>query len=386
MKIKSIDSYIVGNPWKNWLFVRVETNDGLHGIGEGTLGHLNHSVQGAVEDMRSFVTGMDPYDTELLVTRLSREIYGDGGQIKMCAIAAVEMACWDIIGKALGKPVYKLLGGGCHEKLRAYANGWYRCDRTPEAFAERAQKVALMGYTALKFDPFGTTWRTLTPDEENLSVDIVGAVRAAVGPKVDLMIEAHSRFGVATAIHLAERLAQFHPAWLEEPVPHHNIEATIEVARRSPIPIASGESLSSKHAVAELVRYGVVQIVQIEPIHVGGILASRKIADMVDAHYGVIAPHSAASPVATMACIHIDAATPNFYIQEYFHDFNVPWERDLVMHSPICENGYISLPQRPGLGIDINMEELRKHPYSPTEINLFEFDWHKRREPSETRK
>src|SRR5262245_28341825 len=195
------------------------TDEGIHGVGEGTLGQLNRAVEGALHDMEPLVVGMSPFDIEALVLRLNRDIYGDGGQIKMAAISALEIACWDIAGKALGQPIYNLIGGLCHQRLRAYANGWYRCERKPEAFAERARAVKAMGYTAMKFDPFGTGWRSLTPREEDLSVDIVRAVRDAVGPEVDLMIEAHSRFGVSSAIRIGNRLAEFRPAWLEEPVP-----------------------------------------------------------------------------------------------------------------------------------------------------------------------
>ena len=251
--------------------------------------------------------------------------------------------------------MYKLIGGKCHPRLRAYANGWYRVERKPELFAQ-ALKVKERGYTAMKFDPFGTGWRTLTPYEEDLAIDIVRQVRAAVGPEVDLMIEAHSRFGVSQAIRLAKRLEEFRPAWLEEPVPHHNPLATIEVARATIVPIATGESLSSKQAVADLLRHGAIQIMQIEPVHIGGILASRKIADMVDAHYGVLAPHSAAGAIATMACVHIDAATPNFYVQEFFHEFTSnAWEKDLFTTELTLKDGYIELPTSPGLGIDLNL-------------------------------
>ncbi len=294
MRITAIETYIAGNPWKNWLFVRVLTDNGLHGVGEGSLGHLNQAVQGAVRDITPMVVGMDPFDIEAMSLKVTRDIYADGGQIKMCALSAIEIACWDIIGKHLGQPVWRLLGGRCHEKLRAYANGWYRCERTPEAFAERARVVMAKGYTALKFDPFGTDWRVSTPAEEDLAVSIVAAVREAVGYSVDIMVEAHSRFGVASALKIARRLEPYRPAWLEEPVPHHDTVSTIAVAQASPVPIATGESLSSKHGVAELMSHGVIQIVQIEPIHVGGLLASRKIADAVDARYGVIAPHAAA--------------------------------------------------------------------------------------------
>lgn len=383
MKIRDIETWLVGNPWKSWLFVRVLTDDDLYGVGEGTLGQLTHSVEGAIRDLKPLVLGLSPFDIEAMVSKLCRDVYGDGAQIKMAAISAIEIACWDILGKLLGQPVYNLIGGRCHDRLRAYANGWYRCDRTPEAFAERAKAVAAMGYTALKFDPFGTGWRTLTPWEQDLSIDIVRAVRAAVGTGVDLMIEAHSRFGVASAISIARRLAEFRPAWLEEPVPHLNIQATIEVARASPVPIATGESLASKQQTAELLRHGVIQILQIEPFYVGGILASRKIADMVDAYYGVIAPHAAAGPIGTAVCVHIDAGAPNFYIQEYFHDFNVGWEKDLVTGSIRCTDGYLSIPTAPGLGVDLNMAVVREHPYLDTpDMNLFEPNWHLRRDNS----
>lgn len=380
MRITDIRTVIAGNPWKNWLFVRIETDAGIHGVGEGTLGHLNQAVQGAIRDITPRIRGMDPFDIEAISLTVTRDIYGDGGQIKMCALSAIEMACWDVIGKAVKQPVWRLLGGRCHDRLRAYANGWYRCERTPEAFAERARAVVAKGYTAMKFDPFGTDWRSQTPQEEDLAIALVAAVREAVGPKIDLMVEAHSRFGVASALRIARRLEPYHPAWLEEPVPHHDTTSTIAVAKASAIPIATGESLSNKHQVAELLAHGVIQIVQIEPIHIGGILASRKIADAVDARYGVIAPHAAAGPVSTMACIQIDVATPNFYIQEFFHDFNVTWEHEIVTPALRCVDGYIPVPEAPGLGIDLNLDEIAKHPLSPKEMDLFERDWHLRRE------
>ena len=381
MKITDIETYVVGNPWKIWVFARVLTDQGIYGVGEGTLGQMSSSVEGAIHDIKPWLVGADPFDIEWITNTVSRDIYADGGQIKMSALAAIEMACWDIMGKALKQPVYKLIGGRCHPRLRAYANGWYRVERKPELFAERALQVKARGYTAMKFDPFGAAWRTLTPGEEDLAVDIVRHVRAAVGPEVDLMIEAHSRFGVAQAIHIARRLEEFHPAWLEEPVPHHNPQATIEVARATCIPIATGESLSSKQAAADLLKHGAVQIIQMEPVHIGGILASRKLADMVDAHYGVIAPHSAAGAISTMACIHIDAATPNFYVQEFFHDFSTnDWETALFTTPPVCKDGYLELPTAPGLGIDLNIDVALAQPRSKAnEMCLMREGWERRR-------
>jgi galactonate dehydratase len=380
MKITEIETYLVGNPWKIWVFVRVLTDQGVYGVGEGTLGQMSGAVAGAIQDITPRVLGADPFDVEWIVNTVSRDVYADGGQIKMSALAAIEIACWDIMGKATKLPVYKLIGGKCHPRLRAYANGWYRIDRKPELFAERAARVKELGYTAMKFDPFGAAWRVLTPAEEDLSIDIVRHVRTAVGPDVDLMIEAHSRFGVSQAIRIARRLEEFHPAWFEEPVPHHNPLMTIEVARATSVPIATGESLSSKQA-AELLQHGAVQILQIEPVHVGGILASRKIADMADAYYGVLAPHSASGAIASTACIHIDAATPNFYVQEFFHDFSdVSWEKELFIDAPKCVNGYLELPTAPGLGIDLNLDVAKAHPaVNIKEMNLWEDGWEKRR-------
>lgn len=371
MRITDIETCVVGNPWKIWVFVRVLTDQGVYGVGKGTLGQMTNAVVGAIQDFKPRVLGSDPFDIEWIVNPVSRDVYSDGGQVKMSALAAIEMACWDIARKVTRLPVYELIGGKCHARLRTNANGWYRVDRKPELFAERALHVKKLGYTAMKFDPFGAGWRTLTRQEEDLSVDIVRHVRAAVGPEVDLMIEAHSRFGISQAIHIAKRLEEFHPAWLEEPVPHYNPGATIEAARATSIPIATGESLSSKQVVAELLQHGAIQIVQIEPVHVGGILASRKIADMVDAYYGVLAPHSASGAIASTACIHVDAAAPNFYVQEFFHDFgDTGWEKDLFINAAKCVNGYLELPTTPGLGIDLN----RRSPPASR-------DWYQANEP-----
>ena len=380
MRISEIETFLVGNPWKNWLFVKVTTDEGIHGIGEGSLGHLSKTVEAAIHETKPFILGLEVFQTELLVNRLSRHVYADGGQIKMCAISALEIACWDAVGKALGQPVYNLVGGRCRDRIRAYANAWYRNERTPEAFAESARKVVEMGYSAMKFDPFGTAMGVMTPREETLAIEIVAAVREAVGPEVELAIECHSRFCVSTAIRVGKKLEQYGPAWYEEPVPHQNIPAIIEVAKHLDIPVGTGESLSSKQQVAELIAYNEIDIINIEPLHMGGILGSRKVADMVDAHYGLVIPHAAQGPVCTVACLHIDAATPNAWLQETFEDFNEPWERQLVTNFPAIREGHFDLPVGPGLGIDLNLDELCRHPYHDNpDISLFEENWQLRR-------
>jgi galactonate dehydratase len=379
MRITAIDTYIAGNPWKNWLFAKVSTDEGIHGVGEGTLNYFAKTVEAAIHELTPLVLGMDPFKVEIISQRLVRDVYSDGAQIHMCAVAAIEIALWDIIGKATKQPIYNLWGGRCHEKLRAYANGWYRGPRTPESFAEKAKKVAGRGYTALKFDPFGSAWRTLSRYDFDLSVDIIRAVRDAVGPTVDLLIEVHSRFNVATAIEFSEAIHQFRPAWFEEPVPHTNVNAMVEVARRSPVPVATGESFSNKQQFAELLKYDVVNILQPEPLNLGGLLPARIIAGMVDAHFGVIAPHSAQGPVCSAACAQLNASIPNFFIHEIFDDFNEPWEKQIVTHPVEVVNGFIDVSDRPGLGIDLNIDEIRKHPYlQENYLPLFKPGWERR--------
>jgi len=379
MRIIAIETYIAGNPWKNWLFTKVRTDEGVYGIGEGTVNFFAKTVETAIHETKPLILGMDPFQIEAISQRLIRDVFTDGAQIQMCAVAAIEIACWDIIGKTCGQPVYNLLGGRCHQKLRAYANGWYRGPRTPESFAEKAKDAAGRGYTALKFDPFGHNWRMLPRYEFDLSMDLIRAVRDAVGPLVDLLIEGHCRFNVATAVELAQAMHQFRPAFFEEPVPHSNIRAMVEVARRSPVPIATGENLSSKQQFAELLQYEVVNILQPEPLNLGGLFATRKIADLIDTHYGMVAPHSAQGPVCSAACVQLNASLPNFYLHEFFDEFNEPWEREIVDHPVEAVDGYIPVPDRPGLGIDLNIEEILRHPYQQGyAIPLFKPGWERR--------
>ncbi len=237
-----------------------------------------------------------------------------------------------------------------------------------------------MGYTAMKFDPFGTAWRKIDRAEEDLSIDIVNAVREAVGRNVDLAIEAHARFDVSTAIRIGQRLTAAFPAWYEDPITHHSPRGLIEVARHIDVPVGTGESLTAREQFEELLRGDVIDVVTIEPLHIGGILGSRKIADLVDAHNGVIVPHSAQGPVCTLACLQIGACTPNFHMQEYFDPFNVPWEHELLTWNPKFVDGHLELPTTPGLGADLNLEVIKEHPYhSEPDLMLWEEDWQYRR-------
>jgi galactonate dehydratase len=385
MKITNVTTYLVGNAWKNWLFVRVDTDEGIHGVGEGSLNGFSATVETAVHELRDAYIGLDPSQVELLLQRMVRDVYTEGGQIHMAAVSAIEVACWDIVGKSLGKPVHELLGGKVRDRVRVYANGWYRTDRTPETFAAAARDVAGRGYTALKFDPFGGAWRVQERREEDLSIAIVEAVRDAVGPDVDLMIEGHERFSVSTALRIADRLVEFRPAWFEEPVHHQQIGAMVEVARRSPVPIATGESFTSLGQFADLLAHDVVHILQPEPLYVGGLWRTRQVAAMADAHHAVVAPHNAQGPVCSAIAVTLGACTPNFYVQESFDEFNASWTQEIVDRPIVPKDGYVDIPAGPGLGIELDWERLAAHPYERANLlHLFEPGWERRSDTPNT--
>ena len=379
MRIRSVTTYLVGNAWKNWLFVRVDTDEGIHGVGEGTLNAFSATVEAAIRELSDAYLGLDPGHVELLLQRTVRDVYTDGGQIHMAAVGAIETACWDIVGKAAGKAVHELLGGRVRERVPVYANGWYRTDRTPDGFAERARAVVALGYRALKLDPFGAAWRTLDRPEEDLSIDIVARGPGGRRTRVDLMIEAHNRFSAATALRVAERLAEHRPAWLEEPVLHAHLGAMVEVARRSPVPIATGESFTSPAQFADLMAHDVVHIFQPEPLHLGGMWRTRQVAAMADAHLAVVAPHNAGGPVCSAVSAQLGGCIPNFLVQESFDEFNSDWSREIVDHPTIQRDGFVDVPTAPGLGIDLDWDRLAAHPYQREHLlHLFAPGWERR--------
>ena len=376
MKITAVRTYLVGNPWKNWLFVRVETDEGIHGVGEGTINAFSQTVAAAIEELRDEYLGHDPTRVELLLQKLVRDVYTEGAQIHLSAVSAIEVACWDILGKSYGRPVHELLGGRIRDRVRVYANGWYRSERKPELIADRAREVVRHGYTALKMDPFGHAYRVMDRREEDLSIAIVAAVREAIGPEVDLMIEGHNRFSVASALRVADRLAEYRPAWFEEPVPHQNVASMAAVASRSPVPVATGESFTSMQQFADLLRHEAVHILQPEPLYLGGLWRTRMVAAMADAHYAVVAPHNAQGPVCSAISAQPGACIPNFYVQESFDEFNDPWTREIVDHPIIQEGGWVNVPTRPGLGIELDWERLEGHPYERQHwLRLFAPGW-----------
>jgi galactonate dehydratase len=298
-------------------------------------------------------------------------------------MSAIEQACWDILGKSLGAPCWQLFGGKHHERLRVYANGWYKGPRTPDAFAQRAAEMAGKGYTALKFDPFGGAYQQIGRESEELAVAIVRAVREAVGPKVDILIEGHDRFTVTNAIRMGRRLEEFAPTWFETPVRTYDLAGHIEVARSIKIPVVLGEGFSELRQFADLLAYRVIDIVQPEPQTLGPSRARKSFA-IAQAYDALVACHQAQSPFCTAMNAHLHASIPNFLIQENFDDSLEPWTWELLRGAPRVEHGYLAPPDTPGWGVEINEEEASKHPYGETYfLRLFEEGWETRRPPEE---
>ena len=373
MKITGIETFVIGNPWKNWVIVRVNTDEGLSGLGEAS-GLSARPRAAEAEELGRFVVGMDPREPLRVYDRIFKGLFLEHTP----AVSAIETACWDILGKSLGAPLYRLLGGA-RRPLRVYANGWYTCPRRPDAFVECALTVVKMGYTALKFDPFGTAYLDMGPAEERLSLDIVRAVREAVGDDVDIMIEGHDRFSVSTAVRIGRALEKFAPAWFETPVNHQDVRAAVEAARSIPVPVAAGERLRYLSEFADLLAPRTVSILQPEPLHCGGVAGAMRAAALAQAHGASVACHQAQSPLGTALNAHLHAAMPNFMVQECFDDFLEPWARDIFPGVPQVVDGFIEPPDAPGIGVELNEEEAALHPYQADAfIRLFESGWESR--------
>jgi galactonate dehydratase len=379
MKISDVKTFVVGTPWRNLTFVRVQTDEGLSGVGEvRMLNHTDALLGYFSEAVPNHVLGHDPFNIENLVQNMYRNDFARAGEIAMSAIATLEMACWDIVGQALGQPVYRLLGGAVRERIKAYANGWYTGERTPEEFHAAAQRVVAKGYRALKFDPFGSGFYELDLAEKGRAIELVEAVRAAVGPEVEILIEMHGRFNPATAIEMARELERFKPSWVEEPVPPENLAALKKAAAKINIPIATGERIHTRYDFRELLELQAADYIQPDITHFGGLLEVKKLAAWAENYYVLVAPHNVGGPVSTAAALHFAASTPNFKIQEHFNDFADAWVKSVAPGNPEVVDGYFALPQGPGLGVKFDEEAAQAHPRQPVFFNLFAENWHRR--------
>ncbi len=375
MKITKLESFLVNGGLRNYLFVRLTTDTGLTGLGEATLEWQEATVQTLLHEwVEDRILGIDPFDMEKVFGDLIRDQY-QGGSTVLTAISGVEIACWDLIGKACGQPVYKLLGGRAREQLPAYANGWYGGARTPADYATKAREVVARGYRGMKFDPFGTAWKEMTREQMSEAEQIVAAVREAVGDEIDLMIEVHGRLSVGCAIEMGRRLIPYRPAWYEEPVTPHSLDQLLEVKQALPFPIAAGERLYMLEEFGRLASLRACDVVQMDLAHCGGLGLGKKIAALCQAHDLRIAPHCSIGPVALCAALHFDWATPQVAVQENFAEFDVPWRNDLVCGWNPIRQGEFVLPDQPGLGLELNEQICAQHPYQK---NSFPSLWDQR--------
>ncbi len=387
MKIIDVKTFVVGVPpphfgGRYWIFLKLITDSGVVGYGEVySVPFHPHVVAKMIEDVCvRKVIGNDPFKIE----RLWRNIYGSGYTQRpdtsiLGILSGIEMACWDIVGKELNKPVYELLGGQVHEKLRSYTYIYTEeNDKTDvyhdaELSAERAAKYVQQGFTAVKFDPVGPYSafdpRQLSLEALDLSEKFVKLIREAVGSKCDLLFGTHGQLTPAGAIRLAKRLEPYDPLWFEEPTPAEMPEEMAVVARQTSIPIATGERLTTKYEFARVLECKAASILQMALGRVGGILEAKKIASMAEAHYAQIAPHLYCGPIAAAADIQVSTCSPNFLIQESI----LTWGgfHAEILKAPLqWQDGYIIPPKQPGLGVELNEEVAQAHPYTGNKLHL----------------
>ncbi|WP_395575850.1 enolase C-terminal domain-like protein [Streptomyces sp. BK79] len=289
----------MGTPWRELTFVELETDDGLCGVGEVRMVNKTDTLLACLRELgERYVLGSDPFDTELLAQRFQWQEYGRVGEVAQSALAAFDTACWDLKGKALGVPVWRLLGGALRRRVPAYANGWYRTERDPSAVAELAAGVVARGYRALKTNPFGAAVAELTSAELRVAVAIVAAVRERVGDDAQLMVERHGRFVPSAAVRIAHALEEYAPEWLEEPTPPYHAGSLRQVRAHTALPLATGERAHTFADLREIVEEGLADVVQADLTHFGGITGLHKLAGWTAPYDRLLAPHNVCGPVA----------------------------------------------------------------------------------------
>lgn len=377
MKITAVKTIVVNAEMRNWVFVKLETNqDGLCGWGEASLEWKSRSVVGAIQDFEPMIVGEDPTRIEHLYQKMYRQSFWRLGVIGMSAISGIEQACWDILGKWLGQPVYKLLGGAVRERARMYTHlggGDMRAvyesqsSADPQVFVDRALNVVAKGYTAIKV--------LITPPTEVLNgiaayryaERMMTAMRASLGESVDIMIDCHGRHALGNAVEFCRVLAPYRPLFIEEPVPPENVDVMAEVRKLSPVPIATGERLVTRFQFRPLFEKQACHVIQPDLCHCGGLAEAKKIAAMAEVYYMGVAPHNPLGPVANAAALHFALSTPNFLIQEDMLA-DVPWRWDVVESSLKTENGYWLPSDEPGLGVKVNERAAAEHPFEQEKL------------------
>lgn len=366
MKISAIKTFIVDpGVGKNWLFVKVETDSGLYGWGEAyTQADRDRAIEIHIQHLGRYLVGRNPFDIKHFTFLAYNDYANKRGSMECyCAISGLEQALWDIVGKATGQPVYNLLGGQCRTKVRVYANGWGG-GGTPEEAAAKAKAVVNKGFTALKFDPFPNPWRAyIDRQQEDEAVAKVAAVREAVGPDVEILIEVHRRLAPMHAVRVARRMEEYRPFWYEEPVSFRDLDSLVAARQQINIPVVTGEEVYTKLEFKQVFDQRAADIINPDVCNVGGILELREIAAMAEVYHVAVAPHNYNSTTLGLAAtLHATAGMTNFLITEYFVNFE-PIGNEIAITPFTVENSYITLPTTPGLGIDLDEAALVRRPY-----------------------
>ena len=377
MKIDSIKTYLVDSgSAKHWLFVKIETNEGIHGWGEAyTQLDRDRVIERQIDELSRYLVGCSPFDIKQFLFSAYTDFAGKRGSMELfCAISGLEQALWDIVGKAAGQPVYNLLGGRTRRRLRVYANGWGGA-QPPDELADRARAVVDRGFTALKFDPFPGPWRAyIDRHEEEEAVDRVRAVREAVGPDVDILVEVHRRLAPMHAVRVARAMEPYAPFWFEEPVSARDLGALAEVRHAVNLPVVTGEELYTKNEFRDVFEQRAADILNPDVCNCGGILELREIGAMAEAYHVAMAPHNYNSTtIGLAATLHASAGMPNFLITEYFVNFEEVGKA-IARQSFEVVDSFITLPDRPGLGIDLDEQALRQRPYRPRKLRDLPLD------------
>lgn len=382
MKITNLEVLRMDAPSEqdnNWLFVRIHTDEGLYGVGEGSLQYKDAALEAELVNFGTYLEGKDPFQIEHIWTSLHRRVTWTGGAVTISAISAIDLALWDLKARALGVPVYELAGGKVRDRVPLYANGWRGLrsahgeagdsfQRELDQIAASGKAVAEMGFGCLKIYPFGGG-QAISLERLDKGAERVAVLREAVGPGVEIAIDCRARLNIWSARRAAKRLESYDIAWMEEPILFDNVDAMGAFARSVDVPIATGEQRYTRWEFRDILDQNAVGIIQPDICHAGGMSELRKIGAMAETYTVIVSPHNSNGPISTVASLHLDMTLPNAHMQELF--LNSTKEYDEVLTNPISiADGYAAVPEGPGWGTDLDLEAIAAHP--PSELTPVE--------------
>lgn len=365
MKIRSIKTFVYRAHF-NWIFVKIETDEGVSGWGEATMQGAGKTVEAAVHEVgENYLIGKDPRQIELHVSTMLRNSYWRPSVVLYTAISGLEIGMWDILGKTLNVPIYNLLGGVVNSRLKTYHNGWWFEAKTPLDLGRLAKDcVTKMGAKAIKLDPMLGCDCFVDRGQVKRIKETMRLVREAVGDDVDILVDLHGRLSPDNAIRVGRELEDYRPYWWEEPIPSDaGLDDLAMVASSINTPVCVGERLYSRWGFRDLFEKRAAPIINPDIMHQGGILETKKVADMAHAYYVSVSPHSSGGPILTAASLQLEAVIPNFLIHEFF-SIDIPYYKEIVKEQfPIMKDGFVELPCKPGLGVELDEEALSNRPY-----------------------